>query len=104
MIQYEYYCLECRTAYFSDVRANRLDGHCGTCDRETTWQRIWGVSHHKGVGEHWNHSLGKPIQNKRHLKSELSKASDEATARTGVEHRFVPIDLRDPAHKPPELQ
>lgn len=45
--------------------------------------------------EHFNHSTGQLVSSKRQHADQLKAASDAATARTGIEHRFVPHDPRD---------
>lgn len=45
--------------------------------------------------EHFAHSVGKVVRGRKHFREELQRASDAATARTGVPHRFEPVDLRD---------
>lgn len=45
--------------------------------------------------EHWNASVNKPIRSDAQFRSELSRASDEMSERTGTDHKFVPIDMGD---------
>lgn len=93
-MMYDYRCPECDLAYSSPTRADRLDNPCA-CGFEGPLHRVFGFSHKPAMPEHYNHAVGKPISNPAQFRSELSRASDEATARTGMEHRFAPIDIRD---------
>lgn len=45
--------------------------------------------------EHYNPTVGKPISSMNQLKSELSRASDEQSEKTGVTHNYQPVDLRE---------
>lgn len=44
---------------------------------------------------HFNASLGRWVNNEREVKDGFKIASEEATMRTGIEHRYVPVDPRD---------
>jgi hypothetical protein len=40
-------------------------------------------------------AVGKYVTNQRDFNNELKKASDVASENTGMEHRYVPIDMAD---------
>jgi len=40
-------------------------------------------------------AVGRYVQNQRDFNDALKKASDEASENTGMEHRYVPIDMAD---------
>lgn len=103
MPSYTYRCLVCDRTTNTDTRADRVREHCPTCGTVQTFKRVWGFQYHPGYSGGFNPAVGKYVTNDAALRSELSRASDEASANTGMEHRFVPIDLRDPAHRPPSL-
>ena len=54
----------------------------------------FGAFHREMPGQ-YSQAVGRYVQNKRDFKSALSRASDEASENTGMEHRFVPIDMAD---------
>lgn len=95
MTLYEYRCTHCSTAYSDFERANRIERYCNKCEGTTTWQRVWAVSIHRPMQEHFNHSVGKPISDPRQHADELKRASEAATLATGIEHNYVPIDYAD---------
>lgn len=45
--------------------------------------------------EHFNNAVGAPVSDMGRFKALLRQRSDEATERTGIEHRFVPVDMHD---------
>lgn len=57
---------------------------------------ISSPSFHRGFQSGYNPSVGQFVSNSGEFQSSLSRASDEATARTGIPHNFQPIDPRDP--------
>lgn len=87
---YEYRCPECSIAYTSSTRANQLDTAC-SCGHPYL-QRVWSVNVQRPMQEHFNHAVGKPISDPKQFASELSRLSDEHSARDGMEHRYVPTD------------
>lgn len=99
---YTYRCPDCGAENYSTTRGDRLKESCRLCRSTGPHRRVFGFSHHPGFEEGYNRAVGAYVSSAADFRSKLSKASDEASANTGMEHRFVPIDLRDPAHKPPE--
>lgn len=57
--------------------------------------RVWGFQQAPGMPEHFNRSVGAVVSSHRQFERELRRASDEATERTGIEHRYVPVDPTD---------
>lgn len=49
----------------------------------------------KSFKPHFNHSVGKYVRNNAEFRSELSRASDRASERTGIDHNYKPIDAGD---------
>lgn len=56
---------------------------------------ISGFCFQRSMEGHYNLAVGQYVSNERELRDSLKVASERATIRTGVEHRFVPVDLRD---------
>ena len=49
----------------------------------------------RSMGEHYNASLGRHVSNEKDYKSGLAAASRLASARSGREVNYSPVDLRD---------
>lgn len=52
--------------------------------------------------EHYNPTVGKVVSDMKQFRSDLSRASDEATAKTGIPHKYEPVDLQEV--KPAEVE
>ena len=91
---YEYKCPDCATRVPSFERGDRLDQACPSCGR-VPLKRVWSLGFQMPMHEHFNQSVGKPISSMRQYSDELKRKSDEATALTGIEHRYVPVDMND---------
>jgi predicted nucleic acid-binding Zn ribbon protein len=48
------------------------------------------------VETHFNHTTGEIVHNQSEFRDQLKRKSDEASERTGIEHRFVPVDPDQP--------
>lgn len=44
---------------------------------------------------HFNHSVGQYVRNEQEFRSALSRGSDEASERTGMEHRYTSVQPGD---------
>lgn len=44
---------------------------------------------------HFNHSVGKVVNSRQEFKDALSRGSDEASERTGMDHKFVSVEAGD---------
>lgn len=64
--------------------------HCGELPRRNFSFRMGQVMH-----EHFNQSTGTVVSSMRQFNDTLKRQSDEQTAKTGIEHRFVPCDMKD---------
>lgn len=99
MPAYEHRCRVCRatitTVCGHDERDALTDTACHTPDCPGTLKRVFSFSAPEMFEPHWNASVGKYVTSKSELKSELARASEAATARTGVEHNFSLIDTHD---------
>ena len=58
-------------------------------------KRRWSLAIQTGMPTHYNQALGKEVSSQRQVKEGLKIASEEATERTGIDHDFQPVDLRD---------
>lgn len=62
-----------------------------------TFQRVWTVpAQPKSFQPHFNHSVGRYVNTMAEFNAALARGADEASARTGVEHRYRAAD-RDAA-------
>lgn len=95
---YEYKCPECGGRRKSHQRGNKLmfKQPCD-CGYEGFFKRVFGFALKPIMHEHFNHTVGKPISDMKQMRSELDRASDEATRQTGIEHRFRPVEYGDAA-------
>lgn len=60
-------------------------------------QRIYSDFSFRRFQEHFSPAVGKVVSSEKEFRDDLKKASEQATARTGIEHNFVPMD-------PPKLE
>lgn len=97
MTMYEYKCPVCGTRAVSGDRSNRLATFCLTCEGMVEYRRVFSFSAPQVMHEHFNRTVGKPISDMKQFARELSKQSDLATERTGIEHRYVPVEAGDAA-------
>lgn len=92
MPMFEYQCRTCGYRHLSDMRGDSLGScRCGAGEL----RRLFSFSFKPIIHPHYNPSIGKVVSDDSQVRSELSRLSDEATARTGILHNYVPVDLRD---------
>lgn len=71
-----------------------LDMTCLRC-RRGAMVRKFSFAIKPSMPDHYNTSAGTYVSSERQLNDEFKRLSDEASARVGMEHRFVPVDPRD---------
>lgn len=91
---YEYRCPQCGTTVPSARRGDRLQQICRGCGN-TPLHRVFGFSAPAMVQEHYNNTLGRNVSGMRDFKEGLKIASDQATAETGIEHNYKPLEWGD---------
>lgn len=105
MPTYDYKCPECGAADSVTMPIADYDPDhflvCVCTDPPTVMARRYSFLPAEMFVDHYNNSVGSYVTSMSDLKSKMSRASDEATARTGIPHNFSPVELRD--IKPPEL-
>lgn len=89
---YGYRCSECGTELDDTERADRIQRHCAQCGTETTHKRVFSVSVWRPMMQHMNATTGKPVSSMRQFNDQLKAMSDEATLRTGIDHKYEPVD------------
>lgn len=92
---YEYRCRACGGTQTTYHRGGPPPSppRCPLC--AIPLSRRFSFSHHQGWPEHYNPTVGRVVTSKADFRSALDQASEEATVRTGIEHNFAPVDLRD---------
>jgi DNA-directed RNA polymerase subunit RPC12/RpoP len=98
MIVYDYLCGGC-DEHFTDVTFAPIgETHpyerCPYCNSRLL-RGVANVTLGPIMQEHFNAAVNKPISSNRQFVDELKRKSEEMSARTGMEHRFVPVDMGD---------
>lgn len=60
-------------------------------------QRRVSFSYHRSMPEHYNHAVGEFVSGKHSFRDALKRRGEEQSIRTGTEHNYEPVDLRDQA-------
>lgn len=60
-------------------------------------EKVLGVNFIKPMQDGYSPSTGSYISSEQDLSEQLKRASEAASQRLGIEHRFTPIDMRDRA-------
>lgn len=98
---YEFRCAGCGWGgelWFGVDDDRRHHARCPEC--RGGLRRRFGFRLAAGFEEHRNPSTGRWTTSDRQFRDDLRRASDEASAATGIDHNFQPADLRDPAVAP----
>ena len=88
---FEFECLECGKLHFTSPSPEVDNCPLG----HTYVRRRYSFAVKRGFQEHFNQAVGRPISNQREFNDALKEASDRQSERTGMEHRYAPIDMRD---------
>lgn len=98
-MQYSYVCepcgLEVILAEFQRIGASP-SAVCPLCSGRIV-RMVSSPAIVAGFQDGFNPTVGQYISSKHQLQSELDRVSDDMSARTGANHHYVPVDLRDPA-------
>lgn len=87
---YEFKCRQCHTVVHTQARI-----WSEPCDCGGEIKRVFGFAFKRPMPEHFNTAVGHEVGSERALRNELRVLSDQASARTGIPHNFVPVDPRD---------
>jgi putative FmdB family regulatory protein len=91
---YEYKCRNCGNIDSTLTHRGDSMGACPRCqDGQLT--RLFSIAVQRPMHEHFNHTVGQVVSSNRQFDNLLKQKSDEATERTGIEHRFVRHDPGD---------
>ena len=70
------------------------------CDRYRScggaYHQVLSFSYRPSLREHYNPTVGQHISTSAQFRSELTRASDIQSERTGIAHNYQPIDIDDP--------
>lgn len=102
-----YSCRSCGDTIESHVRETLiwLPGHdCRSVDNEPVpYKRVIVQPQYKSVWhEHHNLTTGQLVSDEKKFGEQLHVASEEASERLGMEHRFVPVSLKQDVGKTDE--
>ena len=92
---YEYRCRTCDyTATYPD---RGMEGSCPRCSYPD-FKRVWGFRMATVVHEHFNPVHGVVISDRKKLDRWYADKEREMSERTGMEHRYVEVDIKDTDH------
>lgn len=79
---------------FADVKIGEfISSPCPVCGSRL--QRKVSFSFHRSMPAHYNAAVGQFVGGKHDFRDALKRKSEEQTLRTGIEHNYEPVDLKD---------
>lgn len=94
---YEYKCLNCETRRTSDVRGDKVFLNCDQCGYGVVHQRVWSVAVKPMMHAHLNSTTGTVVSDFNQFKTELRIKGEIAEERTGIPHKYEPLEYGDHA-------
>lgn len=91
MTLYSYRCNQCKRLFNTEVRGDSTT--CPFCDSDAPRKYSFNTS--TGMKEHWNVAAGEYVSNRQQLDEAFKRQSEAASARTGIDHEFVRVDVAD---------
>lgn len=95
---YSYLCPECESesAHLTRLGIGEiLNEPCEVCNNPFIVRAVCRISTNLSMPEHFNHSTGKYVTNKRAFTSQLDAKSDEMSARLGYDVKYSEVDSSD---------
>jgi hypothetical protein len=92
---YEYKCRGCGLIESTTRHRGDRMGDCTNRGCSGSLTRLFSVSVQRPMHEHWNPTVNAPVSSNAQFDNLMKMKSDEATERTGIEHRFVRHDPAD---------
>jgi predicted nucleic acid-binding Zn-ribbon protein len=93
MPQYQYRCDGCGSLFTTESR--EITVPCPVCGLRP--KRVWAFTHSPSMQEHFNHSIGKYVSNKRDFYDGLKRQSDDSSERMGMDVDLQPLSPSDMA-------
>ena len=92
---YSYRCGSCES--LGEKWQHHTDDHLLTCPEcgVDALKRVFSFKMQPIMHEHFNHTVGKPISDRKQFQRELDHAADKETERTGRQVNYVPVDMND---------
>ncbi len=94
-MRYEYKCPTCDSRLITGARGDRLDAECTHCGDPGPHVRVFSISVHRPLAEHWNETVQAPVRGMDGFKRALKKRGDEYGERTGIQVNYQPLDMSD---------
>lgn len=95
---YEFACCGEDLSTVRSMTADTMTKFCPNCGEQA--QRVFSVPGVSIFTEHFSPATGQMVKSQSDFKSQLKRASEEATERTGVPHNYVPVELTKPVEGP----
>jgi len=97
---YTYRCPNCGHEEYSTERGDRLrpgrQGVCHGCGQsDKPFHRVFGFSYREPMQPHFNNAVGRYVSSESDFGDELKRASETASATTGIEHDYKPLEWGD---------
>lgn len=93
MSVYAYRCRECDRTHNTYSLPPADDA--GECPCGGLYKRVWSVNFKTPYKEHFNGSVGQHVSSAVQHADILKRQSETETMKSGVEHKFVPVDPAD---------
>jgi len=89
---YEHRCRDCGLRFISSSRDPEEE--CNNCQSRNT-HRLFSFNPITSFQPHYSTALGRYVSTRQDFMDGLARASEHATAVTGIEHNYRPIDWQD---------
>lgn len=104
---YAYRCSSCQSPTTIQTSIANYEEHymgsrppCQACGSGTLHRTYEPFPMKMPIPDHYSPTVGRHVSGERDFREALRVASASATERTGIEHNFQPVDMRDPALNP----
>jgi putative FmdB family regulatory protein len=88
---YSYRCDGCKRLFNTEHRGDSTT--CPDCNGQAVRKFTFNTS--PGLKEHFNIAAGEYVSNQHQLDDAFKRQSEAASARTGIDHEFVRVDVAD---------
>jgi hypothetical protein len=91
MTLYQYRCSQCKRLFNTEHRGDSTT--CEYCGEQAPRKFTFNVS--GSMREHYNIAAGEYVSNQRNLDDAFKRKSEAMSARTGIDHEYVRVDVAD---------